>query len=152
MRVTLHNLNQCSSLIIGTSLKMTTVLQSLRSPTRQMECYDTQLAGWWYFSFCRILLLSPWTKLAQLRYEREVREVDKRTHLEDQQVAPPTQSLFWRQPYSTVLLFILAPFPLRSDKHNKSIVLYVVLVLNFLKKKFQIINFKKILAPVQLYA
>ena len=31
------------------------------------------------------------------------------THLEDQQVAPPTYSLFWRQPYSIVLLYMLAP-------------------------------------------
>ena len=31
---------------------------------------------------------------------------------------PPTQSLFWRQPYFIVLLFMLVPFLSWSDKHN----------------------------------
>ena len=45
--------------------------------------------------------------------------------LEDQQVAPPTESLFWCQTYSFVFtkafsisLFLLAPLSFRPNKYN----------------------------------
>ena len=54
-----------------------------------------------------------------LSHERDITDQNsyiQYIHLKDQQVAHSTYALFWRQPYSTVPLFMLAPLILWSEK------------------------------------